>query len=136
MSESVSPSIRTPDQRLRVFVSSPLQEVAESLLKACPQLHILARSREALGVAGQLAFRVPSLCTPNVHHLPALAALAHFDAVKLFGNPAIDRAPAAQCPGIDQRGVVRPQHILCDSSAVEVTATDLIWHMALPVIIR
>jgi predicted outer membrane repeat protein len=54
----------------------------------------------------------------------------------LSSNPAIDRAPAASCPAADQRGVVRPQHTLCDSGAVEVTAADLIWRIYLPLIIR
>ena len=43
MSESVSRIIRTPDQRLRVFVSSTLQEVAderEAAREAIEQLHL------------------------------------------------------------------------------------------------
>jgi transcriptional regulator with XRE-family HTH domain len=34
---------------------------AEALLHACPQLHILASSREALGIAGEISIRVPPL---------------------------------------------------------------------------
>src|SRR3954469_13658000 len=37
----------------------------ESLLHACPRLRILATSREPLGVAGEVAWRVPSLDPPT-----------------------------------------------------------------------
>src|SRR5215207_3554700 len=36
-------------------------EVAEALLRACPQVSVLATSREPLGVAGETVWRVPSL---------------------------------------------------------------------------
>src|SRR5205085_8672156 len=39
--------------------------MAETLLRASPQLRILATSREALGVAGEAPCRVPSLLLPN-----------------------------------------------------------------------
>jgi predicted ATPase/DNA-binding SARP family transcriptional activator len=38
--------------------------VAETLLKGCPSVHILATSREALGVAGEQAWLVPPLSVP------------------------------------------------------------------------
>jgi non-specific serine/threonine protein kinase len=38
-----------------------IAQLAESLLRACPKLHILATSREALNVPGEVAWRVPSL---------------------------------------------------------------------------
>ncbi|MEY2449378.1 MAG: hypothetical protein QOH79_2854 [Acidimicrobiaceae bacterium] len=37
----------------------------ESLLHACPRLRVLATSREPLGVAGEVAWRVPSLDSPT-----------------------------------------------------------------------
>ena len=39
--------------------------LAEGLLKACPDLQILATSREILGVDGEVALRVPSLSMPG-----------------------------------------------------------------------
>jgi non-specific serine/threonine protein kinase len=39
-------------------------DVAQSLLRAVPTLHILATSREALGIDGELTYRVPSLSLP------------------------------------------------------------------------
>ncbi len=35
-------------------------QISDSLLQACPKLHILASSREALGITGEVAYRVPS----------------------------------------------------------------------------
>src|SRR6202034_1588387 len=36
-------------------------ELVDGLLDRCPDLHVLATSREALGLEGERAFRVPSL---------------------------------------------------------------------------
>jgi predicted ATPase/DNA-binding XRE family transcriptional regulator len=63
-------------------------ELAEALLRACPELHILATSREGLGVAGELAWPVPTLQVPDPEAQLTPAELATFEAVQLF----IDRA--------------------------------------------
>src|SRR5258706_529677 len=63
-------------------------ELAEALLRACPDLHILATSREGLGVAGELVWPVPTLHVPDPEAQLTPAALATFEAVQLF----IDRA--------------------------------------------
>src|SRR5207245_1410136 len=39
--------------------------VAEETLRACPRLHILATSREGLGIVGEQTYRVPSLSLPD-----------------------------------------------------------------------
>ena len=36
------------------------------------------------------------------------------------GSPAINHGGNAGCPAIDERGVARPQHRICDIGAVEV----------------
>jgi predicted ATPase len=40
-------------------------ELADALLHACPQLRIVATSREPLGVPGEAVWRVPSLALPG-----------------------------------------------------------------------
>ena len=40
-------------------------QLADALLQACPQLVILATSRETLGVAGETFYRVPPLPFPE-----------------------------------------------------------------------
>ncbi len=69
-------------------------QLSESLLRACPKLRILASSREALGVAGEVSYRVPSLSVPDSKHLPSLERLASLDAIRLF----VERAATAR-PG-------------------------------------
>jgi predicted ATPase/class 3 adenylate cyclase len=64
--------------------------VADALLRACPDLRILATSREALGIAGETSWRVPSLSLPDPQNLPTLERLSAYEAVRLF----IDRATA------------------------------------------
>ena len=59
-------------------------ELADTLLRQCPLLTILASSREALGIGGEQAYRVPSLSLPDskLPHTPA--SVAPFEAVQLF----------------------------------------------------
>src|SRR5262249_52971510 len=61
--------------------------LADTLLRACPHLTILATSREALGIAGEHTWRVPSLVLPAgpdpQHPLP-LETLTRYEAVTLF----------------------------------------------------
>jgi predicted ATPase len=65
-------------------------EFADHVLRAAPGLRILASSREGLGLAGENTYRVPSLGLPDLHHLPDLARLSQYEALRLF----IDRATA------------------------------------------
>jgi predicted ATPase/serine/threonine protein kinase len=45
--------------------------LAKTLLRSCPELKILATSREALGIEGETTWRVPSLsCPPDMPPLP------------------------------------------------------------------
>jgi predicted ATPase/DNA-binding SARP family transcriptional activator len=68
--------------------------LAETLLRACPALAILATSRQPLRVGGETVWRVPSLSIPDpAQPLPA-AELARYEAACLF----IERA-AAVAPG-------------------------------------
>jgi non-specific serine/threonine protein kinase len=66
--------------------------VAEELLRAGRSLQILATSREALRVGGELSWRVPSLALPDVEHLDLIETLWHSEAIQLF----IERATAVQ----------------------------------------
>jgi non-specific serine/threonine protein kinase len=68
--------------------------LVESLSRKCPRLHILATSRQALGLVGETAWRVPSLQTPDPEHLPTFERLPDYDAIRLF----LERAAASR-PG-------------------------------------
>ncbi|MCB0215338.1 MAG: tetratricopeptide repeat protein [Caldilineae bacterium] len=62
--------------------------LAESLLQACPRLRILATSREALQVAGEASYRVPSLSVPGPELPDDPERLRGFESVRLFVNRA------------------------------------------------
>lgn len=68
-------------------------QFAEALLRACPDLHLLTSSREGLGIAGEVLYRVPPLATPDPKHLPSIEALAHYEAVRLFVDRAANVKP-------------------------------------------
>jgi predicted ATPase/DNA-binding SARP family transcriptional activator len=54
--------------------------LSRALLEQCPGLHLLATSREPLGVAGEVQWRVPSLSLPG----DATMGTADSEAVRLF----------------------------------------------------
>ena len=60
----------------------------DTLLRACPAFKVLATSREALGVAGERAWLVPSLSLTDPERLPPVEELRGCEAVRLF----VDRA--------------------------------------------
>ena len=67
--------------------------LAQALLRAAPGLRVMATSRQALGVAGENLWRIPSLSVPDPSG-PALprAAVSRYESVRLFA----DRAAAVQ----------------------------------------
>ncbi|MGH2694775.1 MAG: BTAD domain-containing putative transcriptional regulator, partial [Actinomycetota bacterium] len=63
---------------------------ADILLRRCPEMTILATSRERLGVAGETIYNVPPMPVPQTAGLPVESLLQH-DSIELF----VDRASAA-----------------------------------------
>lgn len=70
----------------------PVVTMVDELMRRCPALQVLATSREALGIAGESLLPVPSMSLPEPTAAVDVAALADFDAVRLF----VDRARAVQ----------------------------------------
>ena len=58
-----------------------------------PDVKVLATSREALGLTGEVAWRVPSLPVPDPQHLPPLPELQQNPAVQLFVERAANSQP-------------------------------------------
>jgi predicted ATPase/DNA-binding CsgD family transcriptional regulator len=83
-------------------VLEPCRQVAEALLHGCPNLTVLATSREPLGVGGETTWRVPSLSLASASNPEALA---ESDAVRLF---------------VECAAKVRPNFALTDESAPHV----------------
>jgi predicted ATPase/transcriptional regulator with XRE-family HTH domain len=65
-------------------------KLVHNLLSACPKLHLLITSREALGISGETTFYLPPLALPPDGQVPALARLVEYEAVQLF----VERARA------------------------------------------
>jgi predicted ATPase/DNA-binding CsgD family transcriptional regulator len=59
-------------------------ELAEALLRSCPGLRVLATSREALGITGEIAWPVPSLSLPDLRRLPDIESLTRYESARLF----------------------------------------------------
>lgn len=66
--------------------------LVQALLQSCPALRVLATSQEALGVAGEVTYRVPSLSMPDPDRLPSLQRLTEFESIRLF----VDRAAVSR----------------------------------------
>ena len=62
-------------------------KTAEAIGRRCPRVHLLATSREPLGIGGEIIYRVPSLSLPPPGD-PAAAAPGSSDAVALFAERA------------------------------------------------
>ena len=59
-------------------------------MRAAPDVHIIATSREAIGISGEIVLRIPSMGLPGSDECQ-VGDLELFDATKLF----LDRATAA-----------------------------------------
>ncbi|MDQ2762777.1 MAG: adenylate/guanylate cyclase domain-containing protein, partial [Pseudomonadota bacterium] len=68
--------------------------LAESLLRACPSLRLLATSREALEIGGEAVLPIPSLALPPGPPLPPTETLAGYESVRLFVDRATTALPA------------------------------------------
>jgi predicted ATPase/class 3 adenylate cyclase len=73
---------------------SACAQLADTLIRSCPHVKVLATSREGLGIVGETTYRVPSLSLPDPNHLPPVESLSQYEAVRLF----LDRAGAV-APG-------------------------------------
>jgi predicted ATPase len=62
-------------------------KAAEAIVRRCPRVHLLATSREPLGIGGEVIYRVPSLSLPGPGDSGPLAA-GSSDAVALFADRA------------------------------------------------
>jgi predicted ATPase/DNA-binding SARP family transcriptional activator len=99
-----------PKQVLLVFdncehVLSACAALIETLLQQCPDLSILATSREPLNIVGEFTWPVMPLSVPEINHADPLAQLDQSEAAQLF----LDRVRA-----------IRPQFELSQENASAV----------------
>jgi predicted ATPase len=94
-------------------VISACARLTADLLGSCPQLRILATSREALTIAGEIVFSVPPLTFPDPHdlheagHLPSVERLKHYEAIQLFLERASLALPTFTLTGQNAPAIVR-----------------------------
>jgi hypothetical protein len=61
-------------------------ELADSVLRRCPRVNLLATSRDALNIEGERAFYVPSLPSPDPASLPKLDSLPGYGGFSCFSS--------------------------------------------------
>jgi predicted ATPase/class 3 adenylate cyclase len=93
-------------------------QLAEGLLRACPELRILATSREALRIAGEMTYPVPSLAFPERVDDEAPSTthdatrITQYEAVRLFIDRAVLAAPDFAVTNINAPAVAQICHRL------------------------
>jgi predicted ATPase/DNA-binding XRE family transcriptional regulator len=63
-------------------------QLADKLLKNCPNLKILTTSREALGILGENLYHVPPLTFPEIQRIESLEKLTDYESIRLFQERA------------------------------------------------
>jgi predicted ATPase/class 3 adenylate cyclase len=63
-------------------------QLSDTLIRDCPNVTVFATSREALGIAGEHAFRVPSLALPKRKNSHSAISIAPYESVQLFNDRA------------------------------------------------
>ena len=76
-------------------------DLAHAILTACPQVCILATSREVLAVSGEAVWVTPPLSTPEESGSLSLADLATYEATRLFIERATAGYPELALAGAD-----------------------------------
>jgi predicted ATPase/class 3 adenylate cyclase len=67
--------------------------LVDTFVRSCPRVSVLATSREPLGIAGERAYRVPSLSLPGPDQVLTSDEAGSFDAVRLFVDRAVGHRP-------------------------------------------
>jgi len=81
--------------------------LVNTLLRACARLHILATSRQALGVAGEAAWPMPALSVPEPRQQLTLDSLAQYEAVQLFVERARMKRPDFEITGENMEAIAQ-----------------------------
>jgi predicted ATPase/class 3 adenylate cyclase len=68
-------------------------KIADAIVRRCPRVHLLATSREPLGIGGEIIYRVPSLSLPESDD-PDPAAAEASEAIALFVDRAAEQGVA------------------------------------------
>ncbi len=86
--------------------------LVDKLLDSCPRLRILATSREALGVQGEMRWPVPPLSVPEPRGMPSSDEIEGYESVRLFVERARGRDPSFSLSPHNARAVAEICHML------------------------
>ena len=90
----------------------PVARLAEALLSRCPNLTVLATSREPLRIPGEVTWRVPSLSLPRLVHGALAEESLEAESVRLFATRAAQAAPGFELGGDNADAVAALCHRL------------------------
>ncbi len=90
----------------------PAALLASALLRDCPHLRILATSREPLGVAGEVVYRVPPLSRADPATVRTAVDLRQYEAARLFVERAVLSNPHFALSDANAPAVARVVHRL------------------------
>ncbi len=79
--------------------------IAVALLRACPDVRILATSREGLDVSGERLYQVSPLSVPDLQQIPSAEPIGRYEGVRLFVARAQDRQPDFVLTAENERAV-------------------------------
>lgn len=74
--------------------------LVDRLLRCCPELHILATSREPMCLGGETVWVIPALPSPPPEEHGSLETLLRYDAVALFVDRVLSAAPGADLASV------------------------------------
>ncbi len=106
------------DRRLLLLLDNcehlvePVARLAEALLSHCPNLTVLATSREPLRIPGEVTWRVPSLSLPRLIHGAPAEEWLEAESVRLFATRAAQAAPGFELGDENADAVVSLCHRL------------------------
>jgi predicted ATPase/class 3 adenylate cyclase len=82
-------------------------QLAQTLLVVCPQLKVIATSREALGVPGESVRPVPPLSLPDDSQDLAVETLSQYESIQLFLERAVAAFPSFRLTPRNARALVK-----------------------------
>src|SRR5258705_393595 len=88
-------------------VVDAVAKLTETLLRGCPELRIIATTREALGIGGEAVLRVAPLTFPGPEPETTLGGLPAYDAVALFAERAAAAVPGFELTNDNKATVAR-----------------------------
>ncbi|MDV7241808.1 MULTISPECIES: protein kinase domain-containing protein [Rhodococcus] len=88
-------------------VVGAVAQLAGTLLRACPELRILATSREPLSIEGEAVLRLAPLSVPQSSEVTTLRVLPRYDAVALFAERAAAAVPTFELSDANRETVVQ-----------------------------